>query len=66
MADVAPDVAPVWRMSIIVEMRAENIDQAESIGRQVWEQCSPVVKQIPGVKWMLPVGDFKERTSFAA
>lgn len=51
----------VWRMSVIVEMDADNIDQAESIGRQVWEVAAPAIKDIPGVKWMLPVGEFKPR-----
>ena len=27
----------VWRMSVIVELEAENIDQAESIGKVVYE-----------------------------
>jgi hypothetical protein len=50
-------------MSVIIEMDAENIDQAESIGRVVWERCAPVCQEIEGVKWMLPVGDFKERAA---
>lgn len=48
-------------MSVIVEMDAESIDEAHEIGQKVWEQCAPVVMEIPGAKWMLPVGDFKER-----
>ena len=48
-------------MTVIIEMEADNIDQAESIGRVVWERCAPVVKDIPGAKWMLPVGEFKPR-----
>lgn len=56
----------IWRMSVIVEMEAKSLDEAHDIGQKVWEQCAPVVKEIPGAKWMLPVGDFKERESFAA
>ena len=48
-------------MTVIVEMDAENIDHAESIGKRVWEVAAPAIKDIPGVKWMLPVGDFKAR-----
>lgn len=48
-------------MAVIVEMDAENIDHAESIGKRVWEVASPAIREIPGVKWMLPVGEFKPR-----
>ena len=48
-------------MTVIVELDADNIDHAEAIGRVVWETCAPAIQSIPGVKWMLPVGEFKPR-----
>ena len=54
----------VWRMSVIFELDADDLDSASEIGRLIWEQVAPTVAEIDGVKWMLPVGDFKERGEF--
>ena len=54
-----------WRMSIIVELEADDLDAAGEIGKRIWEKCAPLMREIEGVRWMLPVGDFKEREPFA-
>jgi hypothetical protein len=54
-----------WRLSLIVELEADDLDAAGKIGEAIFAAAGPVIKNIDGVRWLLPVGDFKEREPFA-
>jgi hypothetical protein len=52
-------------MTLTVDMEADSLEDAENIGRLVFDECAGRIREIPGVRWMLPVGEFNEREPFA-
>jgi hypothetical protein len=53
-----------WRLSLFVELEAEDLDAAGVIGEKIFEAAGPVIKSIDGVRWLLPVGSFDAREPF--
>lgn len=60
-------MSQAWRVTFTVEMETENndVNEADDIARAVWERCSPLIRDIDGVRWMLPVAEFTRRKPFS-